>query len=77
MPILFSDSGCEKCRKYWTDPFMESRDEIMEYLVKCHDARQAHLLKCNICHSFWEEPNGAYPTGLSKDEVSKFYGKYS
>ncbi len=73
MPIMFPDTGCEKCRNYWTHPFMEDRDKVMD-LLQTNMKQQARLYKCNHCAAYWEEPNGAYPCGLTDEEVEKMYG---
>lgn len=73
LPILFSDAGCDLCRRYWTHPFLENKNEIMTLLVEANQARQARLYQCNICGAYWEEPNGAYPLVLSQQEVAEYY----
>ena len=74
MPIMFPETGCDICRKYWTHPFLENRDEILKILVELDQNRQARLYQCNNCGAYWESPNGAYPVGLEKAEVKEFYG---
>ena len=46
----------------------------MTLLVDQHMKRQARLYQCNSCGAFWEDTNGAYPGGLTEEEVAKFYG---
>ncbi len=73
MPIMFPETGCEKCRNYWTHPFMEDRDKVMN-LLQTNMEQQTRLYKCNHCAAYWEEPNGAYPRGLTNEEVERLYG---
>ncbi len=77
MPIMFPATGCDLCRKYWTHPFLEGRDEILTLLVAPNWERQAGLYRCNTCGACWEDPNGVYPMGLTKEEVQDFYGLQS
>ncbi|OJT00147.1 hypothetical protein BEE62_08645 [Marinobacter nauticus] len=74
MPIMFAETGCDFCRKYWTHPFLENRDEIIKLLADPNWERQARLYQCNKCGAYWDNPNGAYPEGLTKEEVEQFYG---
>lgn len=46
----------------------------MTLLVSSHLERQGKLYQCNICGAYWEDSNGTYPVGLSKEEVREHYG---
>jgi hypothetical protein len=74
MQIMFSETGCDFCRKYWTHPFLENREKILKLLVDRNSERQASLYQCNKCRAYWEDPNGAYPMVLTNEEVEKCYG---
>lgn len=52
---------------------MEDRDKVMVLLQK-NMKQQARLYQCNHCSAYWEEPNGAYPCGLTYEEVEGLYG---
>lgn len=52
---------------------MEGRYKVMD-LLQTNMKQQTRLYKCNYCATYWEEPNGAYPSGLTDEDVEKMYG---
>jgi len=73
MPKSFDESGCEECRKEWAFPFNKDAKKVLSKIGPTNYSRQADLYQCEACSSYWEEPNGAYPCGLTNEEVARYY----
>ena len=73
MPTNFNESGCKRCRDALAGHGRELSGDVCQDL-KSNNERQARLIKCKYCGSYWEDPNGAYPRGLSVAEAREFYG---
>jgi uncharacterized protein with PIN domain len=67
---MFDETGCEECRNAWVSA---NRNKALQQIGKENYDRQARLHRCKNCGTFWEEPNGAYPSGLSEDEAKRLY----
>lgn len=67
---MFEETGCEKCRDSWSSGH---RDKVLQQIGKDNFERQARLHRCKECGAYWEEPNGAYPSGLNESDAKKFY----
>ncbi len=69
---MFEETGCEECREAWSHP-VESK-KVLVSVGTTNSERQARLLQCSICKYYWEDNNGSYPSGLSKEDAEKYYG---
>jgi len=67
---MFVETGCEKCRNAWMSA---NQDKTLQHVGKENYERQARLHRCNDCGTYWEEPNGAYPSGLSESDAKRLY----
>ncbi|MGH1451514.1 MAG: hypothetical protein ACRBBM_19105 [Pseudomonadaceae bacterium] len=69
---MFEKTGCEECRDAWSMPF--KAEKILQEIGDTNFKRQARLFQCAKCGSFWEDNNGSYPSGLTKEDAEKYYG---
>lgn len=49
-------------------------EKILQEIGDTNFKRQARLFQCAKCGSFWEDNNGSYPSGLTKEDAEKYYG---
>ena len=68
---MFEDTGCENCRDAWVSGV--NRDKILIEIGDTNFDRQARLNQCSVCGAYWEDNNGSYPSGLSKQDAKKYY----
>jgi hypothetical protein len=68
---MFEETGCEKCRDSWSHPFGE---KTLVDLEKTNFTRQTRLFKCSSCGAYWEDQNGAFPSGITEKEAKEYYG---
>ena len=70
--MMFDETGCEKCRREWAYP-VRSEERVLEDLRKTNLERQARLFRCSACGALWEDPNGNFPTGISREAAERYY----
>jgi hypothetical protein len=68
---MFEKTGCQECRNSWTHQFKETS---LVDLGKTNFQWQCRLFQCNKCGAYWEDQNGGYPSGITPDDVNKYYG---
>jgi len=63
--LSWHDKGCEVCRNQW---------EIGKHppQIATNIARHAHLHRCNICGTFWEQ-NERFAEPISVSQARKLY----
>lgn len=67
---MFEETGCKDCQNAWMNG---NRENILVPRGKDNYERQARVQQCSSCGAYWEEPNGAYPSGLSEQEAKSYY----